>query len=280
MMARRRLVEDPVSRLAVWARRLGLFSLAVVLLAIVIARAGLLDTLPVLVTFGAGLVLAVLGILVAFVAFGVIWHTGARGFGHAVSGLAIGLALIAYPSWLGYRASKLPMIADITTDAIDPPRFEAIARLRTRQANPVLYAGLYAAEQQRAAYPDIEPLMVTVTPEAAFEATMTLVTKRRWRIVNARQPQPGRRDGFIEAVAVTSVMAFRDDIAIRIKAVGTGARIDMRSASRYGRFDFGVNAARIRSLLEDIDDLTSVVKPERPEPKPATPPKRGQTSRR
>jgi uncharacterized protein (DUF1499 family) len=279
-MARRRLAEDPISRFAVWARRLGLFSLAVVLLAIVIARAGLLDTLPVLVTFGAGLVLAVLGILVAVIAFGVIWHTGARGFGHAVAGLAIGTVLIAYPAYLGWKATKLPMIADITTDAIDPPRFEAIARLRTRQANPVLYAGLYAAEQQRAAYPDIEPLMVTVTPEAAYEATMTLVTKRKWRVVNARQPQAGRRDGFIEAVALTPIMAFREDVAIRIRPIGTGARIDMRSASRYGRLDFGVNAARIRSLLEDVDDLTSITKPERPAPKPAAPAKGGQTSKR
>lgn len=279
-MARRRLAEDPISRFAVWARRLALFSLAVVLLAIVIARAGLLDTLPVLVTFGAGLVLAVLAILVAFIAFGVIWHTGARGFGHAVAGLAIGLVLIAYPAYLGYRATKLPMIADITTDAIDPPRFEAIARLRTRQANPVLYAGLYAAEQQRAAYPDIEPLMVTVTPEAAYEATMTLVTKRKWRVVNARQPQAGRRDGYIEAVALTPIMAFREDVAIRIRPVGTGARIDMRSASRYGRLDFGVNAARIRSLLEDVDDLTSITKPERPAPKPAAPAKGGQSAKR
>jgi hypothetical protein len=28
----------------------------------------------------------------------------------------------------------------------------------------------------------------------------------------------------------------------------------VRSASRYGRHDFGTNASRIRSLLEDIDD--------------------------
>ncbi|MBK5959846.1 hypothetical protein CCR97_16785 [Rhodoplanes elegans] len=279
-MARRRLPEEPLSRFAVWARRLVLFSLAVVLLAIVIARAGLLDTLPVLVTLGAGLVLAVLGILVAFVAFGVIWQSGARGFGHAVTAVFLGAALIAYPSYLGYKASKLPMIADITTDALDPPRFEAIARLRTRQANPVLYAGLYTAEQQRAAWPDIEPLMVNVPPEAAYEATMALVTKRKWRVVNARSPQAGRRDGFIEAVALTPIMAFREDVAIRIRAVGPGSRIDMRSASRYGRIDFGDNASRIRSLLEDIDDLTSVVKPERAPPKPAAPAKGGQSARR
>lgn len=279
-MARRRLPEEPLSRFALWSRRLVLFSLAVVLLAIVIARAGLLDTLPVLVTLGAGLVLAVLGILVAFIAFGVIWQSGARGFGHAVTALALGTALIAYPSYLGYKASKLPMIADITTDALDPPRFEAIARLRTRQANPVLYAGLYTAEQQRATWPDIEPLMVNVPPEAAYEAAMALVTKRKWRVVNARSPQAGRRDGFIEAVALTPIMAFREDVAIRIRAAGPGSRIDMRSASRYGRIDFGDNASRVRTLLEDIDDLTSVVKPERAPPKPAAPAKGGQSARR
>ena len=121
---------------------------------------------------------------------------------------------------------------------------------------------------------------VTVTPEAAYEATMTLVTKRKWRVVNARAPQPGRRDGYIEAIAQTPIMAFREDVAIRIRPVGSGARIDMRSASRYGRIDFGVNAARIRTLLEEIDDLTSVTKPERPAPKPAQPAKGGQAAKR
>ena len=49
-------------------------------------------------------------------------------------------------------------------------------------------------------------------------------------------------------------MGFRDDVALRVRPDGDGARIDVRSASRYGRHDFGTNAARIRSLLEDIDD--------------------------
>ena len=48
------------------------------------------------------------------------------------------------------------MINDITTDALDPPRFDVLARLRPR--GTVEYAGLYAAEQQRKAYPDVEPL--------------------------------------------------------------------------------------------------------------------------
>ncbi len=81
-----------------------------------------------------------------------------------------------------------------------------------------------------------------------------MITKRKWRIVDARAPQAGRRDGQIEAVARTPIMGFRDDVVVRVRADGDGARIDVRSASRYGRHDFGANAARIRSLLDDIDD--------------------------
>ena len=37
-------------------------------------------------------------------------------------------ALLGYPAYLGYRAYSLPMINDITTDPLDPPRFDTLAR--------------------------------------------------------------------------------------------------------------------------------------------------------
>jgi len=165
------------------------------------------------------------------------------------------------------------MINDITTDPIDPPRFDVLARLRPR--GTVDYAGLYAAEQQRVAYPDIEPLAVGVAPNAAHDAAMAVILKRKWRVVSDRPPQPGRRDGQIEAVARTAIMGFRDDVALRIRPDGDDARIDVRSASRYGRHDFGTNASRIRGLLEDIDTQAAVrtVQPrERPAPAKGQPP--------
>lgn len=269
MPPRRRFAEQGMSRLAVWARRLAVFSFLVAFLAVVIERAGMFEIMPVLATFGAALVLAALAILLAFLAFAVIWHTGADGLRHAVVAVLIGAALLAYPGYLGYRAYKLPMISDITTDPIDPPRFEAIARLRTREANPVAYAGLYAAELQRAAYPEIEPLMVTLAPRAAFEAVRGIILKRRWQIINERAPD--RRDGIIEAVARTPLMGFRDDVVLRIRSAPDGTRIDMRSSSRYGRHDFGANAARLRALIADIEDATTVDKTEKPV-RPAKPP--------
>ena len=97
-----------------------------------------------------------------------------------------------------------------------------------------------------------------MTPQIAYEETMKVITKRKWRPLVDRPPQPGRRDGQIELVARTPIMGFRDDLAIRIRVDPDGARIDVRSASRYGRHDLGANASRIRSLLEDIDEMINL----------------------
>jgi uncharacterized protein (DUF1499 family) len=268
----RRIAVEPASRLAIWARRFAGFSLPVVALAIVIERAGVLEIVPGLATFAAALVMALIAVVLALASLVGIWRHGIEGLGAALTALAIGVGLLAYPSYLAVKAYRLPMISDITTDPIDPPRFETIARLRTRLANPVAYAGLYAAEQQKAAYPDIVPLDTTASAQAAYDAAIAVITKRRWQVINTRPLQPGRREAYIEAVARTPIMGFRDDIAVRIRAVGQGARVDVRSASRYGRHDFGTNAARVRALLDDIDDMADADKekpeaPARPAPK-------------
>src|SRR6202453_3085961 len=188
-MARRRLAEQPTSRLAIWARRLALFSLAATFVAVVIVRSGALDIVPALSTLAGALVLAVVAILLAFAAGIPIWREGIRGIGEAVTGLIVGVALIAYPLYLGVKAYRLPAIYDVTTDPIDPPRFEAIARLRPRDANPVTYAGLYTAEQQRVAYSDIEPDLTIATPQEAYDAVLKVIGKRKWHVVDSRPPQ-------------------------------------------------------------------------------------------
>src|ERR1051326_476337 len=105
-MARRRFTDDPVSRLALWARRSAFFSLAATVLSILIVRSGVLEIEPALATFAGALVFAVIGVVLAFGAFIVIWKDGSRGMGPALAAIAIGLALIAYPAYLGYRAYR------------------------------------------------------------------------------------------------------------------------------------------------------------------------------
>jgi uncharacterized protein (DUF1499 family) len=283
-MARRyTLADEPMSRLAIWARRMALFSLSAVIVSIIIVRSEWLDIGPAITTFVVALAPSILALTLALAALVVIWTDGLRGLGRTFAAMAIAMGLLAYPAYLAYRAYKLPWLYDITTDPIDPPRYEALARLRPRDANPIAYAGLYAAERQRAAYPDIEPLDEDATPEVAFKVALAIITKRKWIIIDRRPPQPTRREGHIEAVARTLIMGLRDDIVVRVRGGADGSRIDVRSSSRFGSFDFGSNATRVRALINDIDDAIGNEKPEpavllpaKKTPQPAVPPKRDQ----
>jgi uncharacterized protein (DUF1499 family) len=282
-MARRHIHSESTSRLAIWARRIAGFAFLASILAIIIVRSGLLEIWPALATFAGALAMAVIALLVAFAAFVVIWMEGLAGMGAALTAMAVSLALLAYPAYLGMKAARLPWIYDITTDPIDPPRYDALSRLRPRDANPIAYSGLYAAEQQRKAYPDVGPLATNATPQAAYDAALAVVNKRKWRVVDARAPQVGRREGHIEAVARTPIMGFRDDISIRVRAETDGARIDARSSSRYGSFDFGTNASRVRGLMNEIEDAIRAQRPERPPTQPtakkSTPGKKDQSKK-
>jgi Protein of unknown function (DUF1499) len=273
-MARRYLHSEPMSKLALWARRIAGFAFAATFLAIIVVRSGVLEIKPAIATFGGALAIAMIAFLVALAAFAVIWMEGLAGMRAALSAMAISLLLLAYPAYLGLKAYRLPWIYDITTDPIDPPRYEALGRARPRDANPVTYTGLYTAEQQRGAYPDIGPLGTNATPQAAYRAALAVMNKHKdsflapyWRVIDAREPI-GSRDGRIEAVAYSSIMGFRDDVVVRVREEPDGARIDARSSSRYGSFDFGTNAARIRRLMNDIEEAIRAQKSERPAPPP------------
>jgi hypothetical protein len=265
--------QEPVSRLATWARNLAIFSAVAVLVSIVIVRFGFLEMRPALATFFGALAIAGLSILVGFAAFAAIWQNGSRGMGRILLAFLISAAVLAYPAYLALQYRNLPPIYDVTTDPIDPPRVEALARLRTGEGtNPAVYAGLYSAEQQRTAYPDIETVELEVPVDRAYAVTAQLVNRRKWLVIDERPPMPPRRIGRIEAVARTPIMGFREDISIRVTPDGEDSRVDIRSASRYFDNDLGSNAARVSQLIDDINNAVDNARPVAPK-KPQAPAK-------
>jgi uncharacterized protein (DUF1499 family) len=269
-------LSEPVSRLASWSRNLAVFAVVAVLVSIIIVRFGFLEIKPALATFFGALACAGLSILVGLIGAAAIWQSGARGVSRILFAFLIDALLLAYPAYLGLQYRRLPAIHDITTDPIDPPRFEALARLRSGDgANPAVYAGLYSAEQQRTAYPDIETVELELPVQRAYEITLQLVTKRKWLVIDERAPQPPRRIGRIEAVARTPIMGFREDVAIRVTPDDEDSRVDIRSSSRYFESDLGSNAARVRKLIDDLnsaadnDSLKPAKKPAAPAKAPA-----------
>jgi uncharacterized protein (DUF1499 family) len=265
--------SEPVSGLATGARNLAVFSVVAVVVSILIVRFGFLEMKPALATFFGALACAGLSILVGFAAFAAIWQNGTRGMSRILLAFLIDALVLAYPAYLALQYRKLPPIHDITTDPIDPPRFEALARLRTGEGtNTAVYAGLYSAELQRKAYPDIEPVDIQVPVQRAYEITLRLVQKRKWLVIDERPPQPPLKPGRIEAVARTPIMGFREDVSIRVVPDGDDARVDIRSASRYFESDLGSNAARVAKLADDINTAAETDSL-RPAKKAAPPPK-------
>lgn len=159
------------------------------------------------------------------------------------------LGTVAVPLSHVQSAGSVPPIHDITTDTEDPPAFVALAPARERAMNGVAYPGPDAARMQERAYPWVEPLRVEASRRAAFDATLAEARAEGWTIA-AVEPQQGR----IEATAETFWFGFKDDIVIRVQETEDGrARIDMRSASRVGISDLGVNADRIARFLDALE---------------------------
>jgi len=170
-----------------------------------------------------------------------------RGFVAAVLALALGVAAAWAPiNWL-LRSRDVPPINDITTDTANPPPLVVTLQLRQNAPNPPTYGGASVANLQRTGYPDIQPIVLNVPPAEAFKKVDRVAMAMGWDVV-ARAPAESR----IEAVDTTRWFGFHDDIVVRIKAEGSGSRIDIRSKSRVGRSDLGVNAQRIRAFTEKL----------------------------
>jgi len=163
----------------------------------------------------------------------------------AVLALLIG-AGIAYVPWrYDEMRGTLPPIHDITTDWENPPQFQAVLPLRDADhANPVAYEGAKISDLQRKAYPDIAPVTLAAPPPEAFARALGAAEQQGWTIVAA-----DREAGRIEASQRSRWFGFTDDVVIRVAAADGGSRVDVRSVSRVGRSDFGVNAARVRAYL-------------------------------
>jgi len=193
---------------------------------------------------------AIIGLAVS--AIGVVLSrpgAGRRGFVLGLLGIAASLPLVAIAAQWQYAARTYPPINDISTDTEDPPVFWDMP-------NPTEYPGARNAAVQRAAYPDLAPLILTAAPGQAYALALALAKEKGWEIV-ADEPKDGR----IEAVDRSLLYGFRDEIIIRVSSSGSGSRVDLRSRSRIGRIDRGVNAKRIRAFLAALKETAGQVRP-------------------
>jgi len=230
------------SRLAVLAGTLGALGIFDILLGPALIHAGAISPMfGFQWLFGLGLLEAIAGLAVGLVAL----HrtraaSGLGGRGFAWTGVGLGLAAVALLLVALRPGAGLPAINDITTDPEDPPLFSATDR-------DTSYPAEGFAPQQRAAYADLEPIRVSSPPDKALVLAHETAESLSWEIISV-DPEVGR----LEAREVSRIFKFVDDIVVRVRPVEGGAVIDVRSKSRDGRGDLGVNAKRIRAFTAAI----------------------------
>jgi uncharacterized protein (DUF1499 family) len=214
-----------------------------------VVAGGLAIVGPLLANVGAvkpltGFVLFALGGLLAVVlGIGAIVRL-VRGRGLTAGGA---VSLLVAATFLGLVAagSGHPRINDFTTDVTDPPALRFAATLPPNAGRDLSYPPSFAAVQQQCCG-DLQPLHVALPPGEAFaHARRVAETRPRWTVTHA---DPATST--VEAVATSKLFHFQDDVVIRIRPAADGQTIlDVRSKSRDGQGDFGVNAARIRDFV-------------------------------
>lgn len=189
------------------------------------------------------------GVVVSLVAIIGPLGRGARG---SILGAALGLVLGGIAAYFPWHASEMrgvyPPMHDITTDFADPPSFDFAASMREAEHGAGIAYPAEATAMQQKDYPGIEPALLDVPPAQGFDRALAVVKARGWTIVKS---DPAA--GIIDAYDKSFWFGFADDVAIRVTATDKGSRVDIRSGSRQGRGDFGVNAARVRGFLAALN---------------------------
>jgi hypothetical protein len=172
--------------------------------------------------------------------------------------LVAGLGFVLYLGSQIRTARTVPAIHDIATNLDDLPQFQALQVRADNLENipdnddPKLKALDPESRWKslhRAGYPDLRTVELPWTPAETAERAKRLAEKRGWVIARA-DPKAGA----LEATDTTLFFRFKDDVVLRARPnpAGSGSLVDMRSISRVGGSDVGLNAKRIRAFLADL----------------------------
>lgn len=144
---------------------------------------------------------------------------------------------------------RYPPIHDITNNLDNPPAFITAAKQRGESSNPVTINPA-AITVQRDSYPALNPVTTSLAAAKLYDITRQTMRSQGWHIYNDDAEKL-----VLEAVATTTVMAFKDDIIARVRPLTNGgSALDLRSVSRVGVSDMGANYKRLLTFSKQLQD--------------------------
>ena len=225
------------------------------------AHKGMIPPMTGFLAFLLSFVVAILALLFGLLGFARTSASERRsGRPKAVAGIVLGL-LIAVPvgsTMWRWWSMPYPDLNDITTDYNNPPQFVSPPGL---SADSMKYDRARLEPIQTKHYPKLDPLRLDKKPDDAFarvkaaanvaplgglQMAAQIPAEPGWYIVYVN---PATRT--IEGVETSYLFRFRDDFVIQVRPGPdpNGSLVEMRSRSRDGTGDFGVNYNRIREFF-------------------------------
>jgi len=171
----------------------------------------------------------------------------------ALVAVALGALVAGSAAWWRAAAVRSPPVHDTATDWNDPLMFSAAMMIaRGPDTNPIgsdplvpfsrftaLLAGQRVAVVNAKTCPAATPVTLTSPPDQAYARLKAAALRVGLKLVSddSAPDASGRRR--LEGTATGFWFGFKDDLAARLTAAGSGTRIDLRVSSRIGLTDFG-----------------------------------------
>ncbi|MHB1109867.1 MAG: DUF1499 domain-containing protein [Devosia sp.] len=252
------------SKWAIWARRCGSLALPLAVIPVFMHRERLITSVDFHIIEVIAMGVAALALFLAVGAFARLWVTGDQGWGKATIGLFFSLLCLGPLAFILALALRYPPVSDVTTDFTRPPGL--VSQVQTRPWTP---------EERQAieiAFPNARTRTYPIEAPQIYALAAQLVDAWGWEPRARREPQTPLAEGQINAVA-TTLLGWRDEVAIRITGDARGSVVAMRSTALHGIHDLGENGRRIEDFLAALDNQITLMMrdaPLAPAPEPAT----------
>lgn len=246
------------SKWAIWARRMGALALPLAFIPVLLHHQRLITSENFIVIEAIALGLAVLAVVMGFLAFVRLWFTGDQGWGRATLGLVFGAVCLLPAAYFAYAALTQPASPDFSTDFASPPELLSFV--------PAPFIGPTERAALEAAFPNARTRNYPIAVDQMFSVIETLSDDNGWELRARRAPQDVFDTGQLN-VLVTTLLGFRQEVVFRVVGTTDGATVAMRSASLTTFPDFGENGARIEAFLVTLDaQVTQMLRNAAPTP--------------
>lgn len=269
---------------AIWCHRLGVFSIPYFAIAILMHRFGAIQTPQLFAIMAIGLVLALIAMVLALKAAADLWSKGHKGGVLMVRGMFMSLMVLTPFAYYAYLALALPLANDVSTNTFTPPAFIETGTIRAREIDTGInqlaeFSDEYA-ETQLLAYPKVGPRRYPAGSERVLQAVNLIIENKRWKVVarsgilksapdaeKIKSKAPEKivnkdadaevalppADIYIEVTVSSPIFGYKNDAVIHIIGEDVSTLVEMRSSSRWGAHDFGINARIIENFMNQLD---------------------------